>query len=380
MERKVTTERANWKARVEARGLVWHSADEQPYWHEGVHYEITGDEIEKIERATNELHTLCLSAVQVVIDEKRYDQLGIPPTAIPLIESSWEAEPPSLYGRFDLAYDGVSPPKMLEYNADTPTSLLEASVIQWDWMQDCFPKADQFNGIHESLISLWREFQPYLPAPGPDGHIVHFSSMDNVEDAMTSAYLAETAALAGYRVKMLAIDDLGWNDLAREFRDLDEERITTLFKLYPWEWMASEAFAAHVLPSESVIIEPAWKMILSNKGILPILWELNPDSPYLLPAYFDDPGDMFEWVKKPLLSREGANVTVHTMQDHIEGKGSYGAEGFIFQELATIPLFEGRRPVIGAWMVGQSAAGIGIRESDGWVTDNTSRFVPHIFR
>ena len=176
--------------------------------------------------------------------------------------------------------------------------------------------------------------------------------------------------------------EIGWNERRNAFVDNTpyQEAIRSLFKLYPWEWMASEAFAAHVLPSESVIIEPAWKMILSNKGIHPILWELNPDSPYLLPAYFDDPGDMFEWVKKPLLSREGANVTVHTMQDHIEGKGSYGAEGFIFQELATIPLFEGRRPVIGAWMVGQSAAGIGIRESDGWVTDNTSRFVPHIFR
>jgi glutathionylspermidine synthase len=380
MERKVTSERPNWKERVEARGLVWHSPDEAPYWHEGVHYEFTGEEIEKIERATNELHALCLNAVQVVIDEKRYDQLRIPPSAIKLIETSWEAEPPSLYGRFDLAYDGVSVPKMLEYNADTPTSLLEAAVIQWDWMQDRFPKWDQFNAIHESLIALWREFQPYLPAPGPDGHVVHFSSMDDVEDAMTSAYIAETAAQAGYRVKMLAIDDIGWNELAREFRDLDEERITTLFKLYPWEWMASEAFAAHVLPSESVIIEPAWKMILSNKGILPILWELNPDSPYLLPAYFDDPGDMFEWVKKPLLSREGANVTIHTMQDHIEGTGSYGAEGFIFQELANIPTFEGRRPVIGSWMIGQAACGMGIRESDGWVTDNTSRFVPHIFR
>ena len=379
MERKTCDERPEWRARVEARGLVWHTP-EQTYWHEGVYYQFGSDEIDKIERATNELHQLCIAAVQNVIDEKRYDQLRIPAAAIPLIEASWNAEPPSIYGRFDLAYDGVSPPKMLEYNADTPTALLEAAVIQWDWQQDVFPKWDQFNSLHERLVALWREMQPYLPTPGPEGHLVHFSSMDDIEDGMTAAYLSDTAAQAGLRVKMLAIDDIGWNDDDEEFRDLDEETVSTFFKLYPWEWMVSEPFTAHIPASKSIIIEPAWKMVLSNKGILPILWELNPDSPYLLPAYFDEPQDMFEWVKKPLLSREGANVTVHTMQDHLEGKGDYGAEGYIFQELAPIPSFEGRRPVLGSWMIGQEAGGMGVRESDGWVTDNTSRFVPHIFR
>lgn len=379
MERKTCDERPEWRARVEARGLVWHTP-EQTYWHEGVYYQFGSDEIDKIERATNELHQLCIVAVQNVIDEKRYDQLRIPAAAIPLIEASWNAEPPSIYGRFDLAYDGVSPPKMLEYNADTPTALLEAAVIQWDWAQDLFPKWDQFNSLHERLVALWREMQPYFPKPGPEGHLVHFASMDDIEDGMTAAYLSDTAAQAGLRVKMLAIDDIGWNEAAEEFRDLDEEKVSTFFKLYPWEWMVSEPFTAHLPASKAIVIEPAWKMVLSNKGILPILWELNPDSPYLLRAYFDEPHDLFEWVKKPLLSREGANVTVHTMQDHIEGTGDYGAEGFIFQELAPIPSFEGRRPVLGSWMIGQEAGGMGVRESDGWVTDNTSRFVPHIFR
>jgi glutathionylspermidine synthase len=36
-----------------------------------------------------------------------------------------------LYGRFDLAYRGDGPPKLLEYNADTPTALFEAAVVQW---------------------------------------------------------------------------------------------------------------------------------------------------------------------------------------------------------------------------------------------------------
>ncbi len=379
MHRRTCAHRADWQQQAETRGLKWHTGAE-PYWAEGVYYEFTATQIETIERATNDLHALCLDAVQHVIDERRYSELRIPDAAIPLIERSWEAEPPSIYGRFDLAYDGSSPPKLLEYNADTPTSLLEASVIQWDWLQAVFPTADQFNSLHERLVALWREMHPYLHGGDPLGPIVHFASMDNVEDGMTAAYLADTATQAGLRVKLLGMRDVGWDPGAREFVDLDDEAIENLFKLYPWEWLIAESFGDHLKQARTLFIEPAWKMVLSNKGVLAILWELSPDHPYLLPAYLDEPNGMFEYVKKPLLSREGANVMVHTMKEHIESTGEYGAEGYVFQELAPLPQFGDVRPVIGSWIVGQEAGGMGIREATGWVTDNSSRFVPHLFR
>jgi glutathionylspermidine synthase len=379
MKRIVSTPRPDWQAVVESRGLKWHTG-QTPYWSEEAHYEFTTEQIEQIERATSELHERCLEAVQHVIDEKRYDELRIPAHAVPLIESSWEAEPPSVYGRFDLAYDGVSPPKMLEYNADTPTSLLEASVIQWDWVQSQHPGADQFNSLHEKLVAYWRSVPDDLASSGALGPLVHFASMDDLEDGMTAAYLAETAAQAGLQVKLLAVEDIGWDPRARELCDREDVAIDTLFKLYPWEWLIHEPFGEHLRVVSTRFIEPAWKMVLSNKGILPILWELFPGHGNLLPAYFDEPRGMFEYVKKPLLSREGANVTVHTMKEHVESTGEYGAEGFVFQELAPIPDFGGKRPVIGSWMIGQEAGGMGIRESDGWVTGNTSRFVPHLFR
>jgi glutathionylspermidine synthase len=379
MKRIACEPRADWRAIVEARGLKWHTAAE-PYWSETAYYQFTTDEIDAVERATNELHARCLEAVQHVIDEKRYAELRIPEHAIPLIEQAWKAEPPSIYGRFDLAYDGSGPPVMLEYNADTPTSLLEASVIQWDWLEQCHAGADQFNSLHERLVSTWREMIPYLPSRGPLGPLVHFSSMDDIEDGMTAAYLAETAVQAGLRAQLVGVSDLGWDPDAREFVDLANETIETLFKLYPWEWLVHEPFAQHIATAGTSFIEPAWKMVLSNKGILAILWDLFPGHANLLPAYLDEPNGMFEYVKKPLLSREGANVTVHTMKEHLESSGEYGAEGYVFQQLAPIPDFDGKRPILGSWIVGQEAGGMGVREADGWVTGNTSRFVPHLFR
>jgi glutathionylspermidine synthase len=148
--------------------------------------------------------------------------------------------------------------------------------------------------------------------------------------------------------------------------------------------MVREEFGQHIAKTDTVWIEPAWKMLLSNKGILPVLWELYPRHPYLLEAHFDGPGLMSQWVKKPLLGREGANITLHRFgKDDIETGGDYGAEGFVYQDAAPLASFDGLYPVIGSWVVGHeegnAAAGMGIRESDTPITGNTSRFVPHLF-
>src|SRR4051812_2076495 len=245
MQRIVTERRKDWEEAVEARGLKWHTGT-TPYWSEDAYYRFTADEIDMVERATNELHERCLEAVQHVIDEERYAELKIPEHAIPLIEQSWKDEPPSIYGRFDLAYDGSRPPVMLEYNADTPTSLLEAAVIQWDWLEQCHRGADQFNSLHERLVSAWRGMIPYLTSNGPLGPLVHFSSMDDLEDGMTTAYLAETAVQAGVRAQLVGVNDIGWDPDEREFVDVSNERINTLFKLYPWEWVVHEPFAQNI--------------------------------------------------------------------------------------------------------------------------------------
>ncbi|HEY1557268.1 MAG TPA: glutathionylspermidine synthase family protein, partial [Kofleriaceae bacterium] len=131
MRRCAIAPRADWRSRVERSGLVFHTAAETGvYWGEGTYYELTAAEADAIEAATRELHARCVDAVRHVIEHRRYAELGLSALAIELVEHSWRAQPPSLYGRFDLALgDGV--PKMLEYNADTPTSLLEAGVIQW---------------------------------------------------------------------------------------------------------------------------------------------------------------------------------------------------------------------------------------------------------
>ena len=200
---------------------------------------------------------------------------------------------------------------------------------------------------------------------------------------MTTAYLRDTADQAGLRTSQLAIEALGWDEGTRRFVDLDGGPVASLFKLYPWEWLLEEEFGRHLAPSagSTLWIEPAWKMILSSKGILPILWELSPRHPNLLESHLGGPGALRQYVRKPLLSREGANITLVSAGRRPEQSedAGYGGEGYVFQDLSPLPSFEGRRPVIGSWVIGGEAAGIGVRESDGAITDNRSRFVPHLF-
>ena len=379
MHRRYLKARPDWQEKVEKLGLVYHTTDGKPYWNESACYVFTAREVDEIEAATNTLHGLCLQAAEHVIYANRYAEIGIPPQAVDAIRWSWEAEPPSLYGRFDLAYDGSGPPKMLEYNADTPTALLEAAVIQWYWKEEVDPGADQFNSLWEALVAKWRELKDgrYLA-----GDPVHFGHARSAEDLMTVSLLRDTAQEAGVATEGIHMTDIGWNSERNSFVDLQERPIRTIFKLYPWEWMLSEPFAVQALRTYPHVqwIEPIWKMLLSSKGILAILWEMFPNHPNLLAAYLGRSRELTRYVKKPLFSREGANIMLKDGGSLVRSDGPYDDPHSVFQDLGPVPDIGGNRPVIGSWVIDGVAHGMGIRESDGPITDNLSRFAPHVFR
>jgi glutathionylspermidine synthase len=373
MIRHACEPRKDWREKVEALGLTYHSHENGPYWDESACYELTAAEIGALESAGNALHHLCIDAAEAVIERGWWDRLGIPEPAIPAILRSWERDDFSLYGRFDLAFDSQSEPKLLEYNADTPTALVEAAVAQWFWLQELHPQADQFNSIHERLIAAWRKCA---------GATLYFSGVkDHPEDEQTVLYLQDTCAQAGIETRSVHIEDIGWDRRRECFVDLENRPIAKCFKLYPWEWLWHEEFGAHLSPNGLQFIEPTWKMLLSNKGLLPILWELFPNHPNLLPAYSSPETLAGSYVRKPKLSREGSNVALVERGIAVEETGGdYGEDGFIYQALAPLPEFGIQHPVLGVWIVDHEAAGLGIREDTRRITTNLSRFVPHFFR
>ncbi|SEF30440.1 Glutathionylspermidine synthase [Amycolatopsis pretoriensis] len=375
--------RRDWQRIVEEQGLVYgtpardNSGRMRPYWDESVHYVFDMDEVLSLEADVELLHSMCLEAVDNVVTTEGYQRFGIPEWVWPHIAESWKRQDPHVYGRFDLRYDGKSPAKLLEYNADTPTTLLEASLLQWHWKTDVFPDDDQWNSIHEKLVERWAFLQDKLPSN--ELHFTWSAADPSGEDNVTTAYLQETAAEAGLDTVGLAIEEIGWDPVLKRFVDLEESQMATVLKLYPWEWVVDEEFGRNAVESlpRTLWIEPLWKMILSNKTLLAILWENYPGHPNLLPAFADDPGLLTEYVRKPKLGREGANVQIVATGYETQTDGVYGAEGFVYQAFDPLPEFDGYRPALGAWIVGDSSAGLGIRETGGLVTDDGAAFVPH---
>ena len=373
MIRRKISPRADWQQKVEEVGLTFHTINGETYWDESACYELGAAEIDALEAAANECNSRCLDAAQVIIDRGLWERFAIPEPAIAEIKDSWKRDDFTLYGRFDFAWDGSGPPKLLEYNADTPTALLEASVVQWSWLQEHDAHADQFNSLHERLIERWKQL---------DTPRVHFAcSEDYPEDSQTLLYLRDTCQQSGKETVQMDMSAIGWSERARRFVDGENGFIEKVFKLYPWEWLWAEEFASHLPGRTQRFIEPVWKMLWSNKAILPVLWEMFPNHPNLLPCFESPESLQGNYVCKPKLSREGANIVIVQNGSRVEeSSGEYGAEGFVYQAPAPMPCYEGNWPVFGVWTVGGEAAGLGIREDKHRITTNASRFVPHLFR
>ncbi len=371
MRRLDRTPRADWPARLAELGGDLAVQTSSPFWREDAAYAFTDAEVETLHDATVEIERIVREAVDHVVRRGRFSEIGIAPNLAELAALSWERQEPSLYGRYDLRFDGVGPPKLLEYNADTPTSLFEASIVQWHWLEACEPEADQFNSIHEALVDHWE-------GERREGRLsrVHFACFpDDDDDMLTTAYLLDTALQGGLDGELIQVVDIG-SDGAR-FIDLEGRRIDALFKLYPWDWMAREPFFERIAPCGLKVLEPAWRVIASSKGLLAILAELYPGHENLLPASLAADRIPRPRVLKPIFGREGANVLIDLDGTAVPTDGPYADMATVAQVFAPLPDFDGWRPVIGAWVIGGEPHGIGIREERSLVTGRLARFVPH---
>lgn len=407
MQKISLPERPDWRAKAAELGFTFADMHGEPYWDESSAYRFTLRQVEDdIEAPATELHAMCREAAAAIVgSDALMARLAIPETMRDLVADSWRRDAPEIYGRFDLAYDGKGPAKLLEYNADTPTSLYESASFQWAWLEDqiaagVLPEgADQFNGIHEALVERFRA----LFERGTD---LHFTAAGgNPEDYSTVECMGWAAREAELGAHYVDLEKIGLSDEG-QFLDDEDRVIGTLFKLYPWEDLFADDYAQHLSESGCLLLEPPWKAVLSNKGLLPVLWQMFEGHPNLLPAFFEtdvgaalagegpaaqDVADAYGraaetlargYVSKPLFSREGASVRIVEAGSETEATpdAGYGGHARIVQGYAPLPVFDGFRPVIGAWIVGEACAGMGIRDDRARITRDLSRFKPHFIQ
>lgn len=373
-------ERPNWIDLAKSQGLIfWEN-----YWDESKFYSFTHDEIEKIiHPGIQSLHDICLELVDKAVDsEEMLSQLCIPEWFWPRLRDSWKNRSETLLGRFDLVYDGNTAPKMLEYNADTPSMLYETGFFQLQWLEQAIelgivpPQSTQYNTVQDEMVSFFQTLKT-------DNKPIYFACVkEPQEDLVNLEYIINCANHAGQTCHQIFMEDV----LISEDEQLlspDRNKIDVMFRYYPWEFMISEESGYLIPGMKTKFIEPEWKFILTSKGILPMLWKSYRGHPNLLPSYFSNEAEKPDlsksYVEKPIYSREGLNITIiEDGKETFKGQGPYGGDGYIAQEYCKIPEFAGRFPILGGWVINNKACGIDIREDPTRITVMDSFFAPHI--
>ena len=379
---------------LESIGFVWHTDSDNSSYISDEIVVISEDEANAYYEATNELYDMFAQTGQYVIDNDLFHDLNIPFNLVEMIKESWENDVHwHLYSRFDLAggIDG-KPIKLIEFNADTPTSLFETAIIQWAMLKaNGLDEASQFNNLYEALkdnfkriITLDSDIEKFDEYYSGLGWKILFSSISgSSEDINTTKLLQHIATEAGFNTDFEFIENVQFND---EGIYKNDELFEFWFKLIPWENIAIEESELALILTQiigdkkAIIFNPAYTLMFQSKGFMKILWDLYPNHPLLLETSFE-PLIGKKQVEKRCFGREGANVTIINADQSIDEQtnGDYEGHKPIYQEYVEFPKDSNGNSYQAGVFYAYEACGLGFRRG-GKILNNMSKFVGHIIK
>ncbi len=378
-------------ATLEELGFAWHTDNDQSKYIADKLLHVSDAEAEAYYEAANALYDMYVEAAQYVIDNNLFFELGIPFNLIEPIKKSWENDVHwHLYGRFDLS-GGIAgaPIKLIEFNADTPTSLFETAVLQWALLKhNGMDEERQFNNVYQAIGDNFRRLITLFDDPQEfeehyDGWKILFSSVEgNAEEETTTRLLRQIATDAGFNTGFEFLDRVKFD--AEGIFDAHDNPYEYWFKLYPWEEIGSSEpelamlLGQIMLHQKAIILNPAYTLLFQSKGMMKILCDLFPESPYLLRTSFE-PLQGVSYVEKRCFGREGANTRIFDASGALiaERDGPYGNYKAIYQEYVNfVQDREGNAYQAGVFFA-YEACGLGFRRG-GKIMDNMSKFVAHV--
>lgn len=379
---------------LESIGFIWHTDEDKTSYIANEVVQITQEEAESYYEACNELYDMFCEAGDYVIENNLFHEINIPFNLVDAIKESWENDVHwHLYSRFDLAggIDG-KPIKLIEFNADTPTSLFETAIIQWALLKaNGLDEASQFNNVYEALkdnfkriITLDTDIEKFEEHYQELGWKILFSSIaGSIEDENTTKLLQHIATEAGFNTDFEYIDKVEFSD---DGIFAKEQSFEFWFKLIPWEDIAIDENELALLLTEilenrkAIIFNPAYTLMFQSKGFMKILWDLYPNHPLLLETSFE-PLQEKKQVEKRCFGREGANTKIINKDGSIdvETDGAYEGHKAIYQEYVELPKDEQGMTYQAGVFFAYEACGLGFRRGEK-ILDNMSKFVGHIIK
>jgi glutathionylspermidine synthase len=372
-------------------GFTWHTDTDGTKYISDELVQITQDEAEAYYKAANEIYDMFVEAAEYVIENDLFFEIGIPFNLIDAIKKSWENDVHwHIYGRFDLAggIDGKEI-KLIEFNADTPTSLFETALLQWAILkQNNMDENKQFNNLYEAIMQNFKRLitlfdDTELFEERYDGWKILFSSIEgDDEEEATTRLLQQMATDAGFNTSFEYLQNVKFDEDG--IYDANENEYEYWFKLYPWEDIATdEGELATTLTTimknqKAIILNPAYTLLFQSKGIMKIMYDLFPDSPYLLKTSFK-PLDGIKQVEKTMFGREGANTKIIDASKTVleQTDGPYGNYKKIYQEYVEFNQDISKAKYQAGVFFAYEACALSFRKG-GEIMDNMSKFVGHI--
>ncbi|WP_294962778.1 glutathionylspermidine synthase family protein [Sulfurimonas sp.] len=377
--------------KLEELGFTWHTDSDGTKYINDELVQVTQEEANEYYEAGNNIYDMFVEAAEYVIENDLFFELGIPFNLIETIKKSWENDVHwHIYGRFDLAggVDGQDI-KLIEFNADTPTSLFETTLLQWALLQNNnMNEEKQFNNVYEAISQNFKKLVTLeddieLFEERYDGWKILFSSVEgNDEEEATTRLLQQMATDAGFNTSFEYLQNVNFDE--NGIFDAHDNQYEYWFKLFPWEDIGSDepelatTLSNIIKNQKAIILNPAYTLLFQSKGIMKIMSDLFPDSPYLLKTSFE-PLDGVKQVEKTVFGREGANTKIIEINGEVseQVEGPYDNYKKVYQEYVDFNKDEkGEKYQAGVFFAYESC-GLSFRKG-GEILDNMSKFVGHV--
>jgi len=343
-------------------------------------------EADALLNAATQLYDLMVAAVPDDLPAEFFRVLDIPENLWSIIRLSWHDDRHwHLYGRFDLVQTPEGP-KLLEFNADTATSIPETAVVQWASLAAAGKNnAAQASGLYEALVEQLATWRTQNNDLAPNLVLTYIG--ESTEDRTNCEVIAQAAREAGFEAYLFPIAALTFSTKGTDRGVWGEVgpnewlEFPFIFKLLPWEQIAweepelAEDLASLLLTRNVVVANPPYTLIWQSKGFLAWLWKAYPHHPLLLETSLEPITG--KYIQKPFFGREGQNVRVVDQKILTEKEGEYANQRVVYQAWVDLPQDDqGNLYQAGVFWAGEGCA-IGLRRDKGIIT-NLSQFLPHL--
>lgn len=378
---------AAYHAKMGGARLTGNDADQHRY------FTISRTARQELRRATNELHRIFMHATDHVLQrEDLLQHFNIPAVLWPRLRQSWDNRRNQMItGRFDfsLTPNGL---KVYEYNCDSAACYMECGKIQGKWAEHyhCNEGEDPGSQLQQRLTDAWRQ-------SGVSG-LLHIMIDHDAEERFHALYMQEAIRAAGIDSKIIhGTEGLQWNAQGTVL-DADGMPIRWVWKTWAWETALDQLreelaegtttdgnrqpprLKDVLLNPDTLVFEPLWTLIPSNKAILPVLWELFPQHPYLLEAGFDLTPSLSRigYARKPIVGRCGHNISIvggdATPLNSTDG--DFDRHNQVYQALFPLPDIGGYKVQISTFSAAGIYAGAGVRTDKSLIVTGKSDLMP----